>query len=101
MVYDYLTHKLGFTVRCLRWVPYLLSEPDKHTRAQLSFELFEILQHQKERAWHDIVTLDEPWFYFTTDHEWVWLPEETEAPEREQITVQSRKMIMAIVRNPT
>jgi hypothetical protein len=58
-VYDHLTHKLGFPVRCLRSVTHLLSEADKHTRAQLSIELFEILQHQKDRAWHDIVTLDE------------------------------------------
>jgi hypothetical protein len=36
-----------------------------------------------------------------TDHERIWLPERTEAPERERITVQSRKMIVTIVWNPT
>jgi hypothetical protein len=40
---DHLTHKLGFVVRHLRRVPHLLSEADKHTRAKLSFELFEML----------------------------------------------------------
>jgi hypothetical protein len=30
-VYDHLTHKLGLTIRYLRWVAHLLSEPDKHT----------------------------------------------------------------------
>jgi hypothetical protein len=69
MVYDHLTHKLGFTVRYLHWVPHLLSEVDKHTRAQLLFELFEMLQHQKDRACPDIVTLDESWLYFTTYQE--------------------------------
>jgi hypothetical protein len=49
-VYDDLTHKLEFTARYLRWVPHLLSEADKHTRAQLSFELFEMLQHHKDRG---------------------------------------------------
>jgi hypothetical protein len=49
-VYDHLTHKLGSTVRYLCWVQHLLSEADKHIRAQLSFELFEMLQHQKGRA---------------------------------------------------
>jgi hypothetical protein len=49
-VYDHLTHKFGSTVRHLRWVPHLLSEADKHTRAQPSFEFFEMLQHQKEKA---------------------------------------------------
>jgi histone-lysine N-methyltransferase SETMAR len=57
-------------------------------------------RHQKDRAWHDIVTLDESWFYFTTDQERIWLPEGTEAPVRERITVQSRKTMMTIVWNP-
>jgi hypothetical protein len=60
-----------------------------------------MLQHQKNMAWYDIVTLDESWFYFTTDHERIWCPEGTEAPEREWITVQSRKMVATIVWNPT
>jgi hypothetical protein len=59
MFYDHLTHKLEFIVRYLRWVPHLLSEADEHTRAQLSFELFEMLQHQKDRVRYDVVTLDE------------------------------------------
>jgi hypothetical protein len=62
-VYDYLMNKLGFTVRYLRWAPHLLSEADKHTRAQLLFELFEMLEHQKDRVWHDIITLTESWLY--------------------------------------
>jgi hypothetical protein len=49
-VYDHLTHKLGLTIRYLRWVPHLLTEADKHTRTQFSFELFEMLQHQKGRC---------------------------------------------------
>jgi hypothetical protein len=51
-IYNHLTHKFGFTLRYLRWVPHLLSEADKHTRAQLLLELFEMLQHQKDRVWH-------------------------------------------------
>jgi histone-lysine N-methyltransferase SETMAR len=67
----------------------------------LSFELFEMLWHQKDRVWHDIVTLDESWFYFTTGHEWIWFSEGTEAPERERIIIQSRKMMVTIDWNPT
>jgi hypothetical protein len=81
--------------------PHLRSEADKHTRAQLSFELFEMLQHQKNRVWYDIVILDESWFHFTTDHELIWLPEGTEAPERERINAQSRKIMVTIAWNPT
>jgi lipopolysaccharide export system protein LptC len=60
-----------------------------------------MFQHQTGRAWHNIITADESWFYFTTDHERVWLRESTEAPEKERITVQSRKMMVTIVWNPT
>jgi hypothetical protein len=60
-----------------------------------------MLQFQKDRAWHDIVILDESWFYFTTDRERISLPEGTEAPQRERITIQSRKMMTTIVWNPT
>jgi histone-lysine N-methyltransferase SETMAR len=45
--------------------------------------------------------LDESWFYLTTDHEWIWLSEATETAERERITVQGRKIMTTIVRNPT
>jgi transposase len=58
-------------------------------------------QQQKDRGWYDIATLDGSWFYFTRDHERIWLPEGTEAPERERITVQVRKMVVTIVWNPT
>jgi hypothetical protein len=60
-----------------------------------------MLQHQKDRARYDIVTLNESWFYFMTGYERVWLPEGTEAPEREWITIQSRKIMVTIVWNPT
>jgi histone-lysine N-methyltransferase SETMAR len=59
-----------------------------------------MLQHQKDMTWHDIITLDESWFYFMTDHKRIWLPEGIEAPAMERITVQSRQMTMTIVWNP-
>jgi hypothetical protein len=33
-----------------------------------------MLEVQRYRALHDIVTLDEPWFYLSADYEFVWLP---------------------------
>jgi hypothetical protein len=72
-----------------------------HRRAHFSFELFEMLQHQKDRASYDFVILDESWLYFTIDHERIWLSEGSEALERERIIVQSRKMTLTIVWNHT
>jgi hypothetical protein len=36
---------------------------------------------QRDRAWHDIVTLDESWFYPSTDYEFVWLPRDEKFPK--------------------
>jgi hypothetical protein len=80
-VHDRLTYKLLFTLRHLFWVTHLLSEADKHGRAQLSFELLEMLQHQKDRVRHYIVKSDKSWFYFTTNHERIW-PLEEPKPRR-------------------
>jgi hypothetical protein len=35
-----------------------------------------MLELQRDRAWHDIVTLDESWFYLSADDEFVWLPQD-------------------------
>jgi hypothetical protein len=32
-----------------------------------------MLEEQEQRIWHDIVTLDESWFYSSTNPESVWL----------------------------
>jgi hypothetical protein len=33
-----------------------------------------MLEVQRDRAWHDIVTVNESWSYLSTDYEFVWLP---------------------------
>jgi hypothetical protein len=55
---------------------------------------------QRDRAWHDIVTLDESWSYLSTDYEFVWLPRDEKVPERERHTLQSKKFMFMIVCNP-
>jgi hypothetical protein len=47
-----------------------------------------MLEVQCDRAWYDIVTLDESWFWLKTDYEFVWLPQDEKVPEREQHTIQ-------------
>jgi histone-lysine N-methyltransferase SETMAR len=60
-----------------------------------------MLERQKQRSWHDIVTLDESWFYLNlnTDHELIWLQTDGEIPERERRTIQSEKVMLMIVWN--
>jgi hypothetical protein len=71
-VYRRLTHSLGFVARHLRWVPHALSGVQKGDRINLSWRLLRILEVQRDRAWHDIVTLDESWFYLSTDYEFAF-----------------------------
>jgi hypothetical protein len=64
-VYRRLTQSLGFVARHLRWVPHALLDVQKGERVNLSRRLLRILEVQRDRAWHGIVTLDESWFYLS------------------------------------
>jgi histone-lysine N-methyltransferase SETMAR len=59
-----------------------------------------MLERQGRQSWHDIVTLDESWFYLHTYHELIWAQPDAEIPERERHTVQSQKVMLIIVWNP-
>jgi hypothetical protein len=89
IVYRCLTQSLGFVARHLRQVPHALSDAQKGERVNLSRRLLGMPEVQGDRAWHDIVTLDESWFYLSTDYEFVWLPRDETVPERERHTIQS------------
>jgi hypothetical protein len=42
-----------------------------------------MVEIQRDRAWHDVIILDESWFYLITDYEFVWLPQDEKVSERE------------------
>jgi hypothetical protein len=60
-----------------------------------------MLEVEEQRAWHDIVTFDESWFYCSTGCESIWLPPGEKVPERPRVTTQCNKLIVTIVRNPS
>jgi hypothetical protein len=91
-VYRRLTQLPGFVERHLRCVPHALLDAQKGERVNLFRQLLRTLEVQRGRAWHDIVTLDQSWFYLSTDHEFVWLPRDEKVPERERHTIQSKKI---------
>jgi hypothetical protein len=70
-VYCRLTQSPGFVARHLRWVPHALSDAQKGERINLSRRLLRMLEVQRDRAWHGIVTLDESWFYLSAHYEFV------------------------------
>jgi hypothetical protein len=53
-------------------------------RVTLSQEMLSVLERQEVRSWHDIVTLDESWFYLNPDHELMLLRPEEGIPESER-----------------
>jgi hypothetical protein len=48
-------------------------------------------------TWHDIVTLNESWFYLSTNHEFSWLPHRENVPKQERHIVKSKKVMLTIV----
>jgi hypothetical protein len=86
-------------VRHLLYVPHALSDAQKGERVNLSRQLLRMLEVQCDRAWYDIVTLDESSFYLSTYYEFVWLPRDEKVPERKRHTIQSKKCMFMIVWN--
>jgi hypothetical protein len=72
-VHRHLMYSLGFRVHHLLWVPHRLSLDQKTKRVALSRELLSTRDQEETRGWHNIITLDESWFYLCTDHELIWL----------------------------
>jgi hypothetical protein len=56
-------------VKHLRWVPHILTPPQKTEGAALLIELLRQLRSIEHHGWQFIITLDESWFYLSTDHE--------------------------------
>jgi len=99
-VYNHLVYSLQLVSRHLRWVPHRLSDAEKKKRVTLSTELLKLLESMEAQEWRSIVTLDESWFYFTTDYEAMWLSSSETPPDRERHMVTSPKLMLTIVWNP-
>jgi hypothetical protein len=99
-VYRRLTQSLGLTARHLRWVTHLLSDVQKQERIEQTQLLLRLLMAQQCRSWHNVVTLEESWFYLATQHKFIWLPETEKVPEMEGPMIQSTKLMLTIIWNP-
>ena len=83
-IFRHLTLSMGFVMKHLRWVPHNLSDDQKQMRVDKSNDLLQLLNSMKHHSWKNIVTLDESWFYLTTDYESIWLPPEEAPPTRKK-----------------
>jgi hypothetical protein len=60
-------------VKHLRWIPHILTPTQKMECATFSIEFLRQLRPIEHHGWKFIITLDESWFYLSTDHEQIWL----------------------------
>jgi hypothetical protein len=69
-----LSNSLRFVLGRLRWASYLLSEAQRPPCLKQSSSLLRVLQVQQQRAWHDVIILDESWFYGRINDESICRP---------------------------
>jgi hypothetical protein len=87
-------------VKHLRWVPHTITPTQKTECAILSIEFLLQLRSIERHGWQLIITLDESWFYLSTDHEQIWLHVEERPAERPRHIIQDPKMMVTIAWNP-
>jgi hypothetical protein len=54
----------------------------------------------RHQGWKYLGTLDEAWFYFSNQHEQIWLPDQEDSPTIQRQTIGSPKAMLAVVYNP-
>ena len=64
-VKDRLIKSLQYKQVSVRWVPHLLSLPQKHRRKQEGLELMNLLIKERESKFLRVITLDESWFVYS------------------------------------
>jgi hypothetical protein len=80
----------------LRWLPHTFTPTQETERATLSIELLRQLRSIEHHGWQFIISLNESWFYLSTDHEQIGLRAEEQPPERPRHTTQDPKMMVTI-----
>jgi hypothetical protein len=80
-------------------VPHRLSEAQKQTRVSISKPLLDLLGSVEHQGWKDLVTLDEAWFYFSNQHEQIWLPDQEDPPTIQRQTISSPKTMLIVLWN--
>jgi hypothetical protein len=64
-------------------------------------DLLRILSGQMAHQWRGTVILEDPWIYPYTEHETIWASAGEMASGRERQTIQSAKLMLTVVRNPS
>jgi hypothetical protein len=87
-------------MRNLHLVPHTLSAAQKAERVARATDIKQVLQSAKHRDWHYFLMGDESWFYFASDDDHMWLPEDAEVPTRPKRTIVSPKRMLTVFWSP-
>jgi hypothetical protein len=93
-------HSSGYVLRHLHVVPHTFSPDQKAARVESAIELKKVLMLAKYRSWRYFMTGDESWFYYSMDHERIWIPEAATAPTRPKQTISSPEQMLIIFWSP-
>jgi hypothetical protein len=95
-----LVNKMTYKLKYCKWIPHRLSEAQKRTRVAPSKRFLDQLGSVQHQGWKYLVTLDEASFYFSNQHEQIWLPDQEYLPTIQRQTISSRKTMLTVVWNP-
>jgi hypothetical protein len=71
------------------------TDPSRYTKTSLGSVGF-----SPAPGWKYLVTLDEAWFYFSNQHEQIWLPDQEGPPTIQRQTISTPKTMLTVVWNP-
>ena len=96
-IYRYVTVYLNRVYKHSKWIPHLLSDPQKQKRVTESKLLKEILIKSRENGWRDIITGDQSWFTYGYGVEGAWLTEDEKAPIMDGSKIQIKKIMITVI----
>jgi hypothetical protein len=96
IVWKHLTESLGFSSRCLHWVPHELTNDLRDKRVAIGNQLLEILEEAQSTGFRQLVTGDESWIYLSYVPHAVWTRSQDEVPTREKQTISIKKFTLTV-----
>jgi deoxycytidine triphosphate deaminase len=84
----------------LQMAPHGSSEAQKQTRVATSRRFLDLLGSVQHQGWKYLVTLDEAWFYFSNQHQQIWLPYQEDPQRIQRQMINSPKTMLTVVWNP-
>ena len=97
IVYRYFTRELHLVYKHTKWIPHNLDSDLKKRRANISSELFEVLQKSQHTGYRNIITGDQSWFLYRYPPHGAWVLHDEKAPVFANDHFQAEKMMITVI----